>query len=559
MNAPNSKPKRRRWRFLTQFSLRSLLVLVTLVAALCWWFLRPEARDEQLADKYLTLRRQVRVKVPPAGQTLPQDLQEKADKDDWLVSHGVWRVREEHSDLVIDGRYADGLPHGKWTVYHVNGQKAAQGQVFGGARTGLWRSWDEEGTLRSEMTYKAVEEEQLPPLPRPLVNHWPTVRGGVIHLPLAQFGGGMMGGGGPGPANFPRSRWGPTHVAHRNGPAKVWNSSGRLQLEGAYQDDLRDGLWTTYDEQGRIKEQGRYRAGVREGDWKSFAPSSKQAATREYVAGLSAHQRDKLIARWNDALQGAGLNRKIAAAQRLGEVGSAGVPALIRALRSPDAETQVVALRALGRQQPVPELAIPEISLLADSADSRVALRARLAIYLCSRDQRSRWFTPLIESLDAAGDELAFEALLAMYRADADRRLAILVPLVERMGRAVAAYDGSALPPGYVAQQLGDLGWDIVPQLDAIYPQASSEARWFSILVLQHLVLREEPSFVLSPGGNRRPRWEVPPAGLPLLKRAESDPDPRVQEAAFQLGRQFIQPTTSAGAGGFGGQAGGFF
>src|SRR5438105_2658933 len=67
----SEKRKPPRWRRIFQFSLRSLLILTTLSAIGCWWLLQPEMREEELAGKYLKLRRHVRP-VPVAKTAPPQ-------------------------------------------------------------------------------------------------------------------------------------------------------------------------------------------------------------------------------------------------------------------------------------------------------------------------------------------------------------------------------------------------------------------------------------------------------------------------------------------------------
>src|SRR5262245_30083815 len=149
-------PRRRWWRFLVQFSLRMLLIATTLAAVGCWWFLQQETREEQIAGKYLKLRRQVRaVKVTPA-------VTNQVDSNDVVLKNvGSWRLLDEHGDPLVVGRYHDDLPQGRWTVYHTNGRKAAEGSVVRGARNGLWRVWDAEGRLESEVTYLAVEPKAV--------------------------------------------------------------------------------------------------------------------------------------------------------------------------------------------------------------------------------------------------------------------------------------------------------------------------------------------------------------------------------------------------------------
>src|SRR5687768_8262778 len=89
--------RRPRWyRWLTQFSLRSLLFLVTVSAVGCWWFLRPDSQEEQLAGKLLVLRRQVRtIQLPTADGAEPAFE---------TVSQGVWQLKDEFGGLLADGK-----------------------------------------------------------------------------------------------------------------------------------------------------------------------------------------------------------------------------------------------------------------------------------------------------------------------------------------------------------------------------------------------------------------------------------------------------------------------
>jgi hypothetical protein len=550
-STPRKPPRPRWWRWLTQFSLRSLLIVTTLTAIGCWWFLRPELRDEELAGKALQLRRQVRIDRVPNSESLPL-----------TVNIGAWRVRDEHGDLLIDGRYADDQPHGKWTIYHVNGQKAAEGQVFSGARTGLWRTWDEEGRLRSEATYKAVVRRERTPGPTRPYTLVPVV--GMINL-LGQFGGGggMMGGGlgaGFGPAYPPPLPvWETTHVAVRHGPIKVWYASGTLQLEGAFLDDQRDGLWTHYDQQGQILEQGHYRDGLREGAWHERDAPPAQTAEQLYLSGLPQAEHAALLAQLESDLADGNTSRKIAAAQQLSSLGPPGIARLTAALQSDNQEVQLLALRELSQQAELRSETMALIAPLADHVEPRIALRARLALYVARPDERSRLLVQIAAALEKSDDALALEGLWAAYRADPERQVAVLGLLVERMGRIEAEYRGgwSQHRPDYIAQ-VADLGWDVIPQLETIYPESGTEGRWFAVRVLQTLVARDKPVITETAGGGREVRWPVPEQGQPLLERAQADADPRVKQAAEGVGRQNSPSGTGFGSG-FGGPAGGFF
>jgi hypothetical protein len=47
--------------------------------------------------------------------------------------------------------------HGKWTYYHPNGQKAAEGEYEYGTKVGLWSYWDASGFPASESVLKGIE------------------------------------------------------------------------------------------------------------------------------------------------------------------------------------------------------------------------------------------------------------------------------------------------------------------------------------------------------------------------------------------------------------------
>src|SRR6476659_1222227 len=84
----------RSWPFLYQFSLRSLVILVTLAALGCWWLIQPQGREEDLAGKQLRLWRQVRAKKvavevrDPFGRG-PDKTIEKTE----LINDGRWQLR----------------------------------------------------------------------------------------------------------------------------------------------------------------------------------------------------------------------------------------------------------------------------------------------------------------------------------------------------------------------------------------------------------------------------------------------------------------------------------
>ena len=554
MNQLATTPRRRWWRFFTQFSLRTLLILVTAAACGCWWFLRPETRDEALVGERLKLRRQVRVvKLPPPpppepGAPLTLTAEPENEPESILLNAGTWKILDEHDDVVVAGRYENDHPHGKWTLRHVNGRKAAEGRAIRGARAGIWKVWDIEGRPVSEVTYKTAECDV----------------GGFLINPDGSYIEPVFGGSGFWPADLlKRQRRAnqlyqagfnrPGYVlplrSLRHGPTRAWHPSGKLRLEGAYQDDLRSGLWSEYDTTGRLTEQGEYIDNQRHGAWKV------NGTTVEYVAGLPRDQFEQLIANLKSDLSSDSLRRQVAAARQLEELGIAGRPLLIESLQHPSDDVKLLALRGLIRSgcfaagEPDVALAEPSVEPLLDHADPRLAVRAILATYLCQPGRREDLFPRLTEKLDAAGrHDLAFETLLAVYRQDRQRRTAALGRLLEIMKAEPEERDLFYLAMPTDAVALADLGPGVIPHLADNFESGRVEMRLRVLLVLRHLVAAGESETVRAGPGKWERQWTIPPSALPLLETAKADRDPRVREAAERVGRQDLGPFN----GGFG-------
>jgi len=496
---------RRAVRFFTQFSLRTLLAATTLAAVGCWWYLRPAEQAEELAGEHLTLRRQVRLNspAPPANAA--------------YINIGAWQLRNEQGHALVDGRYSDDLPHGKWTLWHASGRRAAEGTLYRGARSGVWQTWDDAGQLRSEVTYQPRER-------------WSYMSG--IHL--------MPAG---------KQRVVPP-IAMRHGACRGWHANGQLQFEGAYRDDRRDGLWTWYDGQGSLVEQGTYRADVREGTW------TERSIATQYIAGQPQNIHNELLVKLAADLRSGHVRRQVAAAARLEELGPAGVPLLAQLLAQDSDVAKLLSLRALVRRNAVPAELLPKIEPLADHADSRLALRAMLAIYQLRPERREDLIQRVITMARRAGNHDALvEATTIVYRADQERRQLAVNTLVDQFaGERVEL-------PGYGTEVTGPnealidavcrLGDDVLVHLAVAFDSPRAEVRQFVIIAIDTLVKRGPSQSVSLPNNRYEMRWEIPQCVEQVLIRAKADPEPAVRAAAEWVGRQPEYGTQSFVGSGF--------
>jgi hypothetical protein len=538
--AKAKRPRRRWWRFFLQFSLRTLLVLTTLAAVACWWFLQPETREEQIAGKHLKLRRQVKV-LPIEG---PQTVMPNPDPNDpfagefALMNVGRWQLIDEHGDRLVSGRYQEGVPQGKWTVYHTSGRKAAEGSVLRGARNGKWKTWDAEGRLLSEVTYRAASQKV------------------VFTKPI-------------GAADLASVPW----EAQRHGPARTWHANGKLKFQGTYTDDRRTGPWAFYDEQGGLTAQGEFWRDQKDGKWLEPPESGAEPREVEYVAGLLRADHEALLLRLQGDLTGGTIERQVAAVERLESLGPHAAAPLLEALGAPDDNLRAIALRALeriasaGERSPRGKIATEEllakVEPLVDSADGRLARQAMLIVYRLQPQRRESLLAPLLAAArDTPDPELAHSILRTLLEFPSGSRQAVfnqLAALGEQQYRGSSASWGAGGPYQSPLTFL-ELAFDHRAEFPTLLPAAAESndpaVRCFVLRVIDQLA-REKPAATVTTAAGEEKRLPVPPQYERLVAGARSDPDPLVRQAADDIGRSVpVMP----GVSGFGsGIGGGFF
>jgi hypothetical protein len=551
--APPAKP-RRRWRQLfLQFNLRSLLGLITLSAVACWWYLRPEIAREELADKYLTRQRQTRL-VDPSTWTRSASLSPAIfSRQTYVgppsmfsgaeklvpVNDGSWQLRDKQNHLLASGSCAAAETHGRWTIYHASGRKAAQGQMSHGHRVNTWRTWDEYGHRESEVNYAIVSRE-LPPIASP-------------QLANACCCGSVL----PTWLNYTRKKM-VVEDSSRHGLSRTWHPNGKLKSQGAYENDLRDGPWSFYNDRGQRTAGGEYHRGLREGPWDIADSITGKMRVVQFICDRPQEDFDRLLADIKAQLSSGEFDQQITALDRLESLGRAAVKPLVNLLDDADTSTNLkfLALRRLAHLAEIADVTgNPIIDLKSDihiarlrqftqSTDDRLAGLAMLLRYRNSPDDRENLYAPLIASARASPDIEWKQCVLAVLcHYDKPRRQATFIEL------AHAADTWRSPPYDLSSDSLSSPFHQIALACDNhedLIKSASHSPdvrlRRFAVLLVRLIVFRRGPQPAVSPAGKQGSHYPVPDAYRNLIERATLDPDQSVREAAEMISQPLLNP-----------------
>jgi len=433
------KRRRRRW---LQFSLRFMLLVITLAAVGCWWFLRPESEDLVLAGGAMKVRQQYRL-----------------GEGDKRIRSGRWLLLAPDDRVRAKGRYAADRPHGWWTVYHGNGAKALQGRCSRGARIGTWKAWYPSGQIQAQWE---CERGQQPKWDSRTTEIGPSIR---------------------------------------EGPVRAWWPNGQLRFEGQYAKDEEDGTWVYYDREGNKKAEGPYRRGRRHGYWTFWDEPNGKPRRVPFAFGGPVPELEKALAEATTDLSDGDLAAKLAAARSLERLAPFSVRGLIGVLSSEDGETRLLAVRTLGRIGEEAAKALSHVERLLPDDDPRVRLHAHLAALLIDRQHSRDRYASFSQMLDQCDVRIVIDALGRIIPAEHPSRLAAYQRLIELAagddGRLredalerLAHLDLSGLP--MLEESLDDrdvavrsAALDVVIRVRSDLPYAYSESKDYTVTLLE--------------------------------------------------------------------------
>jgi hypothetical protein len=507
MSESNGTSRRGRFRFLYQFSLRTLLLATAGVAIFCNWYFQPKYHEDELAGKDLRVRQQMKV-IRPEPVKLPelQGANPGPAAEPRLVNHGHYTLLDGDDFVLARGQFADGSESGRWVTYYPTGHKAAEGKMHSGVKVGLWGTWYEDGTLASEVTYADKPVERFQPFrpQRPFV---------ITVIPVG----------------VPSKIFDP-HIhceSSREGPAKAWYASGQLRYEGQNRADIQEGMWKYHNEAGQLTSAGPYRAGKRHGTWtlsQGVSEGNGGAQTVEYIDGRTRQELDRLLARLERQLDSPQRYRRTQALHDLIGIGEGGVPLLEKRLAAADKGEQLAILGVLPSLNAAAGPLLVQVRDLAKSSDLEVAHQARLTLFQIDGALRGSLFDGLIaDAIGAPRLSQCLTELVILYRSDQPHQSKVFAEL---MSLSLARADADSEQITAAAAQLGgDLGPHIAAALEAKSDPVRLQAAK-TLLALFNTVFQPETYVSFD-----EPAWNKLLAGL------KSDPSPEVRGLADKIGQ----------------------
>lgn len=173
--------------------------------------------------------------------------------------------------------------HGPVRLLDTAGRVVMEGAYRNDLRSGTWKEWSHDGTLRGEREYRRGRLDGT-------VHRWHANGTPAAEEPFED-----------GRLNGTLRRWFPngrprvvmTYVdGEAEGPWVYWERWGvdTLRFEGQAHRGLRHGVWTTYQGDTLIRKQGPFHKGEKQGTWVEFDRNGLSLGERTFHRGRAVHE-----------------------------------------------------------------------------------------------------------------------------------------------------------------------------------------------------------------------------------------------------------------------------
>ena len=136
--------------------------------------------------------------------------------------------------IQLTANYKNGVLHGTYQAYHLNGVLSDSGNFDHNIQQGTWKSWHTNGRPKQVMTFKIAR--------------------------------GARGSESSALENEYRS----------------WFDNGHLKDSGMYTSNRRTGIWIEWLAEGQVRSMGEYKRGWKRGIWKYYDPNGKLLYMRRF-------------------------------------------------------------------------------------------------------------------------------------------------------------------------------------------------------------------------------------------------------------------------------------
>lgn len=199
---------------------------------------------------------------------------------------GIILINQGDTELVSAGFKRNDL-YGVWLSRYENGKLIDSGRFINNIPDGEWRTWYQDGTLRTVRTYNAYKwhaiQAEIARGNTRIFNY--QVSKMLLFKPASFAVLTSAGGSFPLVEGEKKKYQPPFRYCLHHGLYMDYYPNGLVKDSGYYKDGLRDGMWNEYYPNGILSAQGSYFRGVKNGGWKFLNPDGRLVMLAEYRHG----------------------------------------------------------------------------------------------------------------------------------------------------------------------------------------------------------------------------------------------------------------------------------